>query len=74
MNRAFAELYGIEDATRGIVPDGKTDPMLFEEAVRNAQVTGSEEARAITELRDAGAHLVFDDLSDTSAVIAALGV
>jgi len=50
MSRAIAELYGIEDATRGIVPDGKTDPMLFEEAVRNAQVTRSEEARAITEL------------------------
>jgi phosphoglycolate phosphatase len=33
MDRAFRELYGVESATRGIVPDGKTDPMLFSEAL-----------------------------------------
>ena len=33
MDRAFRELYGVENATRGIVPDGKTDPMLFAEAL-----------------------------------------
>ena len=33
MDRAFVELYGVENATRGIVPDGKTDPMLFGEAL-----------------------------------------
>src|SRR4030042_1465213 len=32
MDRAFVELYGVENATRGIAPDGKTDPMLFGEA------------------------------------------
>jgi phosphoglycolate phosphatase-like HAD superfamily hydrolase len=33
MDRAFVELYGVESATRGITPDGKTDPMLFGEAL-----------------------------------------
>jgi phosphoglycolate phosphatase-like HAD superfamily hydrolase len=33
MDRAFFELYGVENATRGIAPDGKTDPMLFGEAL-----------------------------------------
>ena len=33
MDRAFLELYGVDHATRGIVPDGKTDPMLFSEAL-----------------------------------------
>lgn len=33
MDRAFVELYGVENATRGIAPDGKTDPMLFGEAL-----------------------------------------
>ncbi len=53
MNRAFAELYGIEEATRGIVPDGKTDPMLFEEAIRNAPAIETDEARAIAVLTSA---------------------
>lgn len=33
MDRAFFERYGVENATRGIAPDGKTDPMLFGEAL-----------------------------------------
>jgi phosphoglycolate phosphatase len=33
MDRAFLEICGVENATRGIVPDGKTDPMLFGEAL-----------------------------------------
>jgi phosphoglycolate phosphatase-like HAD superfamily hydrolase len=34
IDRAFAELFGVERATRGIIPHGKTDPMLFSEALR----------------------------------------
>lgn len=30
-NRVFAELYGISEAWQGILPDGKTDPILIEE-------------------------------------------
>lgn len=49
INRAFAELYGVENATRGIVPDGKTDPMLFEEAIRNAPgARASQDGRLAT--------------------------
>jgi len=39
MDRAFRELYGVESATRGIVPDGKTDPMLFSEALVRCRLT-----------------------------------
>ena len=38
MDRAFRDLYGVESATRGIVPDGKTDPMLFSEALVRCQL------------------------------------
>ncbi len=50
INRAFAELYGVDDATRGIVPDGKTDPMLFEEALRNVRYADTEPARILPKL------------------------
>lgn len=50
INRAFVELCGVEEATRGIVPDGKTDPMLFEEAIRNAPGLDIDEDAALAEL------------------------
>jgi phosphoglycolate phosphatase-like HAD superfamily hydrolase len=34
MDRALAELFDVRQATRGIIPHGKTDPMLFAEALR----------------------------------------
>lgn len=50
INRAFQELCGVEEATRGIVPDGKTDPMLFEEAIRNAPNLHMGEDAVLAEL------------------------
>jgi phosphoglycolate phosphatase-like HAD superfamily hydrolase len=50
MNRAFAELYGVDDATSGIVPDGKTDPMLLREAISGLASRPEDETRAIEEL------------------------
>jgi phosphoglycolate phosphatase-like HAD superfamily hydrolase len=55
MNRAFSELYGIDDATRGIVPDGKTDPMLLREAI--AAMTGAPEDEGAAIRRLTGLYL-----------------
>jgi phosphoglycolate phosphatase len=35
INRAFSDLYDIEDAMQGIKPDGKTDPLILREMFRN---------------------------------------
>jgi phosphoglycolate phosphatase-like HAD superfamily hydrolase len=53
MNRAFSEVYGVDDATRGIVPDGKTDPMLLREAIAamtHAPEDGEAAIHQLTEL------------------------
>jgi phosphoglycolate phosphatase len=35
VDRAFSVIYDIEDATQGIKPDGKTDPLILREMFRN---------------------------------------
>jgi len=35
IDRAFFELYGVENAFKGIVPDGNTDPNIFNEIIAN---------------------------------------
>lgn len=52
INRAFVELCGIEDATLGIRPAGKTDPMLFREAIRNAAARGVDAGLSMTRLTE----------------------
>lgn len=50
MNRAFAELHGITDAFGAVVPDGKTDPLIFREIFSNHGVTVADEAAAFAAL------------------------
>jgi phosphoglycolate phosphatase-like HAD superfamily hydrolase len=48
LNRAFVEIHGVAEATRGIAADGKTDPILVDEMFRarlsRAPVDGEYEA------------------------------
>lgn len=50
MSRAFLERYGLSDAFRDIVPDGKTDPIIFREIIRTRGLQVTDEAQAIREL------------------------
>jgi phosphoglycolate phosphatase-like HAD superfamily hydrolase len=52
IDRAFAELYGLDDAFRGIVPDGKTDPLIFTEIFANHDLQISDPTAAIDELAE----------------------
>jgi phosphoglycolate phosphatase-like HAD superfamily hydrolase len=63
INRAFAELYGLEDATEGITPDGKTDPMLFREAVARFDGTDRLDGAAIRRLTDRYIELLPEEIT-----------
>ena len=63
INRAFAELYGLEDATEGIIPDGKTDPMLFREAMARIEGTDRLDGPAISRLTQRYIELLPEELT-----------
>jgi phosphoglycolate phosphatase-like HAD superfamily hydrolase len=50
ISRAFKELYGVDDAFRGIIPDGKTDPLIFREIIANHGLDIADETTAFAEL------------------------
>lgn len=50
MDRALAELFGVNGATRGMIPHGKTDPMLFSEALRAHGLADDDGAEPYREL------------------------
>jgi phosphoglycolate phosphatase-like HAD superfamily hydrolase len=52
IDRAFADLYGIESAFEGVVPDGKTDPLIFEEIFDNHDLEITDRESAIRALAD----------------------
>jgi len=65
--RAFAELYGIRDAFRGIVPDGKTDPLIFREIVGNHGLDVVDETTAFAELATIYARHMADEMPRSAA-------
>jgi phosphoglycolate phosphatase-like HAD superfamily hydrolase len=50
MDRAFFELYGIDDAFGSVVPDGKTDPLIFREIVASHGLVIDDEITAFDTL------------------------
>jgi len=50
MSEAIREQFGVEDAFRDIVPDGKTDPVIFREMLRTCRIPIEDEAAAIKKL------------------------
>jgi phosphoglycolate phosphatase len=51
IDRAFEQIFGIRRATRGIVPDGKTDPLIFREIVERHALADGRHEEALDELR-----------------------
>jgi len=67
IDRAFEQRYGIARATLGIVPDGKTDPLIFREIIeRHALALGCEE-EALDELRTSYEPLMADEMATSPA-------
>jgi len=62
MDRAFAEQYGITDAFGTIVPDGKTDPLIFREICVNHGVVVADEAAAFAALAARYAEHLVDEM------------
>jgi phosphoglycolate phosphatase-like HAD superfamily hydrolase len=62
IDRAFAELYGIGDAFGSIVPDGKTDLLIFREIFANHDLRFDDEARVIRELAASYARHMQDEM------------
>jgi len=48
--RVFSELFGVEGAWKGLVPDGKTDPLIIEELIKTnlSQPISAKERDALT--------------------------
>jgi phosphoglycolate phosphatase-like HAD superfamily hydrolase len=66
MDRAFAELYGIADAFGGIVPDGKTDPLIFREIFANHGLAVADESAAFAALAERYADYMTDEMPRAS--------
>ena len=56
IDRAFLELHGIVGAFGPIVPDGKTDPLIFREIFVNHDIRVADEASAFRDLAERYAH------------------
>jgi phosphoglycolate phosphatase-like HAD superfamily hydrolase len=52
MGRALEELFGVDDATRGVVPHGKTDPLILREIFHAHELAVGRESAAIRELAE----------------------
>jgi phosphoglycolate phosphatase-like HAD superfamily hydrolase len=62
MNQAFLQLHGIESAFGAIVPDGKTDPLIFREIFANHDVDVSDEAAVFTDIRELYARYLVEEM------------
>jgi phosphoglycolate phosphatase-like HAD superfamily hydrolase len=67
ITRAFADLYGIRDAFHGVVPDGKTDPLIFREIATNHGIEIADETAAFAELATRYAAHMADEMPRSSA-------
>jgi phosphoglycolate phosphatase len=47
IDRVLLERFGVAHASRGILPDGKTDPVIFREVLAACGIPGGELARAM---------------------------
>jgi phosphoglycolate phosphatase-like HAD superfamily hydrolase len=67
IDRAFAELYRIEGAFGEIVPDGKTDPLIFREIIANHGLAVADESAAFAELERVYARHLSDEMPRSDA-------
>lgn len=62
IDRAFFELYGVRNAFEGIVPDGNTDPNIFNEIIANHRLEFRNESVGFAELTERYAHHLKDEM------------
>lgn len=66
IDRAFLELYGIDDAFGSLVPDGKTDPLIFREIAADRGLDIGDETTAFAELAVCYARHMADEMPRSS--------
>jgi phosphoglycolate phosphatase-like HAD superfamily hydrolase len=67
MERAFAELYGLDNAFDGIVPDGNTDPLIFREILRMRVGEVDDEDAAVRAVGERYLHYLSDEMTRSEA-------
>jgi len=67
IDRVFEESHGIGRATRGIVPDGKTDPMIFREVVDRHGLAGGGHSVSLGRLRERYAQIMAEEMAASPA-------
>lgn len=69
MERAFAELWGIEQATAGIAFDGRTDFAIFRETVQRHGLAEGDEVAAVRRAQEAYLAHLPETLKTTAGVV-----
>jgi phosphoglycolate phosphatase-like HAD superfamily hydrolase len=67
MDRAFEKLYGIPGATEGVVPDGKTDPLILREIITRHELAHGREQEALGELQTLYEPLMAEEMATSPA-------
>jgi phosphoglycolate phosphatase-like HAD superfamily hydrolase len=62
MDRALEERFGVRDATRGIVPHGKTDPLILREIFRSIGLASGDERSAIREIAETYERFLIEEM------------
>jgi phosphoglycolate phosphatase-like HAD superfamily hydrolase len=62
IDRAFFELYGVRGAFGSVVPDGKTDPIIFREIIANHRLAIVDEAASFSALESCYARHMADEM------------
>ena len=74
IDRTFLELYGVEDAFEGIVPDGNTDPLIFREIVARRGIELLDATAAFAELAQRYADHLPDEVARSKHALLMPGV
>lgn len=74
IDRAFHELFGVENAFDGVVPDGNTDPMIFNEIITREGIEILDRTAAFAKLARRYAHHLADEMPRSKEAMLMSGV
>jgi phosphoglycolate phosphatase len=69
MERAFAELFGVGGATRGVVPHGKTDPLILREILHRHHLLEGDDGAALAALQALYERFLPEEMPRAPAVL-----
>lgn len=69
MERAFTELFGVRDVTRGIVPHGKTDPLILREILGREGLGKGSERQTMDALQALYERFLPEEMPSSPAVL-----